>query len=366
MFLFQNARGKRFRRVVIQHRHNGLQDNRPGVEILVHKMHRAAGEIHAVFQRLPLRLEARKRGQQRGMNIQNAPAKRGNKKRRQQAHESRQANQVHFIFREHRGHQPVIRLALQPLGGNHLRRNSAFGGARNPRRAFAIADHDGDFRAGNASRGDAIGQRLKIRPAPAQKHGNLFGHDHCKLAYAAPEAKREDEAPSRLNERQSVFILRSWWEEKPLLKLDLNRAVIRLNQWCNYSEGGAAVTTRLRFFVLMILGIGTLVQLPLHATRAQQAQETATASGPQLIRIDAVVTGKDGKPIEDAWPQSFAVQEDGLYQALVSVEHFAVVNTDAWVESDESPIMIDPNTAQDREKLLPIARGHRMIVLFLI
>jgi VWFA-related protein len=118
--------------------------------------------------------------------------------------------------------------------------------------------------------------------------------------------------------------------------------------------------------VVRSLAIGAIVPLLLCATptREQQNQETATVSGPQLIRVDAVLTGKDGKPIEDAWPQSFSVQEDGMYQALVSVEHFTVVNTDTWAESDESPILVALDTTVDREKLLPIARNHRMIVLF--
>ena len=59
MLLGEDARGKRFVRVVIAHGHDGLRQDRPGVQIFVHQMHGAAAELHAVFERLPLRLEAR-------------------------------------------------------------------------------------------------------------------------------------------------------------------------------------------------------------------------------------------------------------------------------------------------------------------
>ena len=53
-------------------------------------MNRAAGELHAVLERLPLRVETGKRRQETGMDVQNSPAKRVNKTRRQQSHVSGQ------------------------------------------------------------------------------------------------------------------------------------------------------------------------------------------------------------------------------------------------------------------------------------
>ena len=72
-----------------------------------------------------------------------------------------------LCFVERRHHQLVVGFALEPLRRNHLRGNSALRALLEARRAFAIADHEGDFRVGNASGGDAIGQRLEIRAAPA-------------------------------------------------------------------------------------------------------------------------------------------------------------------------------------------------------
>ena len=75
MLLFQNAGRKRLHRVVIQHRHRRLHDDRAGVQVLIHEMHRAAGDLDAVFERLMLRIQAGKRRQQRRMNVQNAVRK---------------------------------------------------------------------------------------------------------------------------------------------------------------------------------------------------------------------------------------------------------------------------------------------------
>ena len=43
----------------------------PGVQLLIHEMHRATADLHAVLERLLLGVESRKRGQQRRMNVQN-------------------------------------------------------------------------------------------------------------------------------------------------------------------------------------------------------------------------------------------------------------------------------------------------------
>ena len=63
---------ERLLRIVVQHRHRRLQNNRAGIQILVDKMHRAAADLDAMFQRLMLRVEAGERGQQRRMDIQRA------------------------------------------------------------------------------------------------------------------------------------------------------------------------------------------------------------------------------------------------------------------------------------------------------
>ena len=59
--------------------------DRPRVQVLVHEVHRAAGDLHAVLQRLVLRVETRECRQQRRMNIQNALRKLANETTRSAA-----------------------------------------------------------------------------------------------------------------------------------------------------------------------------------------------------------------------------------------------------------------------------------------
>ena len=58
--------------VIVAHGDGGLENDGTGVELFIHEMHRAAGDADAVFQRLLLRVEAGKGGQQGGVNVEDA------------------------------------------------------------------------------------------------------------------------------------------------------------------------------------------------------------------------------------------------------------------------------------------------------
>ncbi len=166
MLLAQDALGKRVFRVGIVNRDHRLQNDRPGVQILVHEMHGAAGEFRAVLERLPLRFKSRKRRQQRRMNIQDAVGKRRDEIGRKQPHVACEADQIDIFFPERRDYQFVVGLALQSL----WMESRAFR-CRDARalidslRVLAIAHHEGDLRVGDASGGDAIGQSFEIGSA---------------------------------------------------------------------------------------------------------------------------------------------------------------------------------------------------------
>jgi len=77
MFLFQDALGKGVLVVGIEDRNGGLQDDGACVEIFVDEMDGAAGEFHAVVERLLLGFEAGEGREERGMNIEDALGKGG-------------------------------------------------------------------------------------------------------------------------------------------------------------------------------------------------------------------------------------------------------------------------------------------------
>ena len=63
MLFLKDAGGKGLDRIVIQYAHDGLANDRAGIEALLDEMHRAAGNLYPVFQRLMLGIQTWKRGQ---------------------------------------------------------------------------------------------------------------------------------------------------------------------------------------------------------------------------------------------------------------------------------------------------------------
>ena len=70
MLLFQNARGKRVRGVLVQHRNRGLRDDRAGIDSFIDEVDRASRYFRTVFKSLVLRVETRKRREQGRVNIE--------------------------------------------------------------------------------------------------------------------------------------------------------------------------------------------------------------------------------------------------------------------------------------------------------
>ena len=79
MLLDEDARRQRRHVVAVEHRHRRLRDDRPGVAALVDEVHGAAGDARAVVERLLLRVDAGKRGQQRRVDVDHALRKRREK-----------------------------------------------------------------------------------------------------------------------------------------------------------------------------------------------------------------------------------------------------------------------------------------------
>ena len=72
MFFFEDAVGERVSGIGIEDRDGSLQDDRAAVQLLIHEVDRAAGNLDAMRPRLILGIETRKGGQQRRMDVENA------------------------------------------------------------------------------------------------------------------------------------------------------------------------------------------------------------------------------------------------------------------------------------------------------
>ena len=106
---------QRMRIVALNHWNCPLQNDRPVIQMLIHKVNRTPGHFHAVIERLLLRIKPRKRRQQRWMNVQNAIGKCGDELRRQQPHITSEANQVHAMGTQTFGNICIVFGALAPL-----------------------------------------------------------------------------------------------------------------------------------------------------------------------------------------------------------------------------------------------------------
>jgi hypothetical protein len=190
----QYARRERLFGIARLDGHDSLGHDRAGIERFVHEMHGATAELHAIFERLALCLEAREGRQQRGMNVQDAAAKGGDEIGRKQAHEPRQANQIGAGIVERGNQHAVVGLALEPFRGDDARGYAPLGGAVEARSALAVADHQGDAGIGDAADSDAVRQSREIRAAAAEQHANLLRHKREKLAYPGRGAKRQEDS----------------------------------------------------------------------------------------------------------------------------------------------------------------------------
>jgi VWFA-related protein len=84
-----------------------------------------------------------------------------------------------------------------------------------------------------------------------------------------------------------------------------------------------------------------------------------------LVQIDATVVDKNGAPIKGLKKENFQLSEEGKPQTVTALDYFDVERIEtAGTEADAEPITIDLKTANDPEKLRPLVREHRMIVLF--
>jgi len=111
MFLLEDPRGQRRHGVAIEHGYRSLQDDRTRVELLRDQVNGDAGYLHAVLERLALRVDAGKRRQQRWMDVEDSIREGVNHRRAKQSHESCETDEVDASRLEFGGKCSVIGIA---------------------------------------------------------------------------------------------------------------------------------------------------------------------------------------------------------------------------------------------------------------
>ncbi len=83
-----------------------------------------------------------------------------------------------------------------------------------------------------------------------------------------------------------------------------------------------------------------------------------------LVQIDASITDKNGNPVKGLKMEKFQLEEEGKLKKLTAADYFDTEKIETADKEDSTPITIDLKTANDPEKLRPVVREHRLIVLF--
>ena len=112
MFLVQHACRQRLFRVVPQHRHGSLNDDRPVVEILGNEMHCAPVYPYAVVQCPRVGIEPAIGRQQRGMDIDQFALIPGYEIHAQDAHKSGKRDNIRIVCIDRSGQRVIETFAV--------------------------------------------------------------------------------------------------------------------------------------------------------------------------------------------------------------------------------------------------------------
>ena len=127
MLLRQHACGQRRLVVVGAHRHRGLDHDRSIVELGGHEVHRRAMQLHPGLERAPVRMQPRKRRQQRGMDVEQPALVAAHEALGEHAHETREHDQIRRMGVDAFGQRGVeagavgVRGVIDHRGGNPVR-----------------------------------------------------------------------------------------------------------------------------------------------------------------------------------------------------------------------------------------------------
>lgn len=180
MLLGEDSRGKRFRRIPGEDWHSPLHHDWPAIQFRSDEVDGHATQLHAMLNRLPLRVQARKGGQQRGMNVEDRIRERINERCTHESHESGKADQTNLARTELPRQRTIVVISRRPRAMGEA--NSLDPGrprSIQTRGIFTVGDDDRDRGIEPAVR-DRVDECLKI--ASASRDENAESAVHCRFA----------------------------------------------------------------------------------------------------------------------------------------------------------------------------------------
>jgi hypothetical protein len=171
MFLNQDARRQRVDGVVVMNGHWRLQHDGTAIELARHEVHGRAADVNAVLERLLLGVETREGRQKRRVDVHDPIGKRLEQRRADQPHEAGETDERDVSRAQLARERAIVVVARGKVARQHDERLDT-GGLRacESGRLSAIRDDHGDLGV-ESSIGDGVADRLQIRAAPGNQHG---------------------------------------------------------------------------------------------------------------------------------------------------------------------------------------------------
>jgi hypothetical protein len=114
VFLLQNPSGEGLFRVSVPDFDRSLKQDRPRIHSFIHQVDGAPGNLDSVFQSLLLCVQARKRGEQGRVNVDDSSLVLPDKRWSENPHETRQANYSGVMRPQGFEQKPVVLRAADP------------------------------------------------------------------------------------------------------------------------------------------------------------------------------------------------------------------------------------------------------------
>ena len=184
VLLGEDAGGERLGGVGVEDGDGSLQDDDAVVYVLVDEVDGAAGDPGAEFESLTLGVEAGKRGEQRGVDVEDAIGVRGNKGGGDDAHVAGQADEIGFGFGECGEEGLVAGLGGEAGGGDMVGGDAEVASGLQARGGGFIREDDDDFClktafGDGAVDGEEVGAAAGEEDSEAD-HTEEFSGDCCR------------------------------------------------------------------------------------------------------------------------------------------------------------------------------------------
>ena len=169
MFLGEDAGAENFGGVVVEDGDGALEDDGAVVDLLVDEVDGAAGDFGPGGERLGLGVEARKGGQKRWVDVEDAVAEGGDERRGDDAHIAGEADEADLLLMKAGEDFGVVLGASAADGRDAKGRQAKRAGRGEAVRVGEVGDDAGDLGRGEAMQADGLGDGEEVGAAAGKE-----------------------------------------------------------------------------------------------------------------------------------------------------------------------------------------------------